>query len=180
MKKYCWNHNGAGGGAGHVLQSSGGVGADDHDGARLPGGAGSGQLGVGVGRLVVARRVQHHREADALPQHGGAEVALADVGQHLRAQLDAVEDGAGAPEGDLVGGRAGDEVVVSFSSFSRAMASYSKMLTGSLAMMLPPGRRPGGEGSLRRRGRERQIIGYHWENHLPRGKRESVQVANYE
>ena len=91
----------------------GGVGADDHHGASLAGGAGGGQLGVGVGRLVVAGRVEHHREADALAQHGGAEVALADVGQHPGAQVDAVEDGASAPEGDLVGGRACDEIVVS-------------------------------------------------------------------
>ena len=103
----------AGGGAGDVLHGAGGVGADDHDGAGLAGGAGGGQLGVGVGRLVVAGGVEHHREADALSQHGGAEIALADVGQHLRAQVDAVEDGTGAPEGDLVGGRACDEIVVS-------------------------------------------------------------------
>ena len=103
----------SGGDTGDVLHGAGGVGADDHDGAGGSGGAGGGQLGVGVGRLVVARRVEHHREADTLPQHGGAEVALADVGQHLRAQVDAVEDGPGAPQGDLVGGRACDEVIVS-------------------------------------------------------------------
>ena len=101
------------GGASDVLQLAGGVGADDHDRPGLAGSAGGGQLSVGVGRLVVARRVEHDREADALAQDGGAEVALTDVGQHLRAQLDAVEDGAGASQGYLVGGRAGDEVVVS-------------------------------------------------------------------
>ena len=92
---------------------AGGVGADDHDGAGLAGGAGGGELGVGVGRLVVAGRVEHDGEADALAEDGGAEVALADVGEHLRAEVDAVEDGAGAAEGDFVGGGAGDEVVVS-------------------------------------------------------------------
>ena len=102
-----------GGGGRHVLHGAGGVGADDHHRASLAGGAGGGQLGVGVGRLVVARRVEHDGEADALAEDGGAEVALADVGQHPGAQADAVEDGAGAPEGNLVGGRAGDEVVVS-------------------------------------------------------------------
>ena len=90
---------------------------DDHDGAGLAGGAGGGQLGVGVGRLVVAGRIEHHGEADALSQHGGAEVALADVREHPRAEVDAVQDGAGAPEGDFVGGRAGDEIVVSLLQF---------------------------------------------------------------
>ena len=104
---------GAGGGASDVLQGAGGVGADDHDGAGLPGGAGGGQLGVGVGRLVVACGVEHQGEADALAEDGSAKVALADVGEHLRAEVDAVEDGTGAPEGYLVGGRACDEVVVS-------------------------------------------------------------------
>ena len=103
----------AAGCAGDVLEGAGGVGADDHDGVGLTGGAGGGELGVGMGRLVVAGGVEHHWEADALAQDGGAEVALADVGEHLRAQVDAVEDSAGAPEGYLVGGGAGDEVVVS-------------------------------------------------------------------
>ena len=89
------------------------MGADNHDGASLPGGAGGGELGVGVGRLVVSGGVEHHWEADALAEDGGAEVALADIGEHLGAQADAVEDGTGAPQGDLVGGRASDEVVVS-------------------------------------------------------------------
>ena len=50
---------GAGGGTGDVLQGAGGVGADYHDGAGLAGGTGGGELGVGVGGLVVAGRVEH-------------------------------------------------------------------------------------------------------------------------
>ena len=74
------------------------------------------------------------------PSTVGTEVALADVRQHFRAQVDAVQYGAGAPQGYLVGGRARNEIVVSLFQHLPAIASCSKMFTGSLAITRTPDR----------------------------------------
>ena len=85
----------------------------DHDGARLAGGAGGGQLGVGWAASWLPAGSSITGKLMRWPSTVVLRVALADVGQHLWSQVDAVEHGAGAPQGDLVGGRACDEIVVS-------------------------------------------------------------------
>ena len=112
LKKVRLEPEGAGGCLRHLLQGAGGLGAQHHQragGARSPG---AGQLAFRMGGGVVPRRVQQDREADVLPQDRGAQVPLADVHHHARPQQDGIEHGPSAAEGDLIGRRSRDEVIL--------------------------------------------------------------------
>ena len=113
MKKYCWNQSGPDAEAATSSQGAGGVGAEYHDGAHRAGGFDRGNFRLGMGRAVVAGGIEHDREGDFLAQYSGSQGTVFDVHHHAGAQHDRIEHGAGAADGDLVGGSAGDEIVVS-------------------------------------------------------------------
>ena len=102
----------AGGGRGHVLQGTRGVGAEHHDRTHLAGGFDRGDFGLGMRRAVVAGGIEHDGQGDFLSQNRGGQRTVFDIHHHARAQHDRIEHGAGAADGDLIGGSAGDEIVV--------------------------------------------------------------------
>ena len=88
------------------------MGAQDHQRSRGAGRPDGSDLGVGMGRPMIARRVQHDGKGDLMPQHHGAQIPMADVNHHAGTHHDGVENSPSAPDGYLVGGAPGDKVVI--------------------------------------------------------------------
>ena len=102
----------AGGRLAHLGDRLAGAGAQGHHRPVSAAGARGGHVAIRVRPHLRAGGRHHHGEGDAVAEHGGGQVAAADVGQQAWADGDRVEGLPVAAYGDLVAHAAGDHVPV--------------------------------------------------------------------